>query len=87
MEKNDLTEISGFNHLLEYYNAHKNTKWTEWLNFDQTFCKHGKQGLVGLLNPTKIGKEEKQYKFVFKINLGQKTMKVYISKKDCTKIV
>ena len=68
MEKNDLTENSGFNHLLEYYNAHKNTKWTEWLNFDQTFCKHGKQGLVGLLNPKKIGKEEKQFKFVFKIS-------------------
>ena len=68
MEENDLTENSGFNNLLEYYNSHKNTKWTEWLNFDQTFCKHGKQGLVGLLNPKKIGKEEKQFKFVFKIS-------------------
>jgi hypothetical protein len=65
MEKNDLTEISGFNHLLEYYNTHKNTHWKEWLDFDDTFCKHGKQGLVGLFNPKK---NKKEFKFVFKIS-------------------
>ena len=65
MEKNDLTEISGFNHLLEYYNTHKNTHWKEWLHFDDTFCKHGKQGLVGLFNPKK---NKKDFKFVFKIS-------------------
>ena len=25
-----------FNHLLEYYNTHKNTHWTEWSHFDDT---------------------------------------------------
>ena len=57
IEKNNLNEISGFNYSLDYYNTHKNTKWTDWLQFDQTFCKPGKQGLVGLLHLKKSPEE------------------------------
>jgi hypothetical protein len=67
-EHNPLSEISGFSHLVEYYNKHKNTHLREWLSFDQTFEKLGKQGLVGLLNPTKNIGGDKQLKFVFKIS-------------------
>ena len=66
-EHNPLSEISGFSHLVEYYNKHKNTHLREWLEFDQTFEKLGKQGLVGLLKPTKNIGGDKQLKFVFKI--------------------
>ena len=34
---------------LEYYERNKNKHWKEWLSYDQTFDKPGKQGLVGLL--------------------------------------
>ena len=63
-----LSEITGFSYLLDYYNKHKDTSWKEWLEFDQTFEKPGKQGLVGLFKPTKEIDCKKQLKFVFKIS-------------------
>ena len=63
-----LSEITGYSYLLEYYNEHKETSWREWLEFDQTFEKPGKQGLVGLLRPTLTLKSDKPLKFVFKIS-------------------
>ena len=67
-EHNPLSEISGFDHLVTYFNKHKNTSWREWLEFDRTFDKHGKQGLVGLLKPIQDIDGEKPLKFVFKIS-------------------
>lgn len=67
-EQNPLSEISGFNHLVEYFNKHKHKPWREWLEFDQTFGKPGKQGLVGLLKPSQKINGEKSLKFVFKIS-------------------
>lgn len=66
--QNPLSEISGFSHLVDYYNKHKDTPWKEWLEFDLTFDKPGKQGLVGLLNPSKEIGGDKPPKFVFKIS-------------------
>jgi hypothetical protein len=63
-----LSEITGFSHLLDYYNQNKNTNWKEWLEFEQTFEKPGKQGLVGLFKPTKEIDHHKPLKFVFKIS-------------------
>lgn len=67
-EYNPLSEISGFSHLVEYFNKHKNETWRKWLEFDKTFDKPGKQGLVGLLKPTKEINSKKSLKFVFKIS-------------------
>ena len=67
---NPLTEITGFSSLLELYNKNKESKWMDWLKFEKTFEKPGKQGLVGVFRP----KEEilspigKPLKFVFKIS-------------------
>lgn len=61
-----LTEISGYNELLEFYKENKNRPWKEWLSFDKMFDKPGKQGLVGLLKlKTKEGDNKK---YVFKIS-------------------
>jgi len=65
---NPLSEITGFSSLIEYYDEHKDSSWQEWLEFDQTFEKPGKQGLVGLFKPTKKMNTDKQLKFVFKIS-------------------
>lgn len=63
-----LSEITGFSSLVEYYNKHKDTNWMEWLEFEQTFEKPGKQGLVGIFKPTKEINYNKPLKFVFKIS-------------------
>lgn len=65
-----LSEINGFSHLLDYYNKNKHKSWRKWLQFDQTFDKLGKQGLVGLLKPTEPVTDErgKELKYVFKIS-------------------
>lgn len=60
-----LSILSGFNKLVEYFDKHKENKWTEWLKFETVFDKPGKQGIVGLLNPIK---NENIPKFVFKIS-------------------
>ena len=68
---NPLSEITGFSSLVEYYNKNKETNWMDWLEFDQTFEKHGKQGLVGLFRPKKkeiLSPNGKPLKFVFKIS-------------------
>ena len=65
-----LGEINGFSHLFDYYNKNKDQNWQKWLQFDQTFDKPGKQGLVGLLKPTESITDErgKELKYVFKIS-------------------
>ena len=68
---NPLSEITGFSSLVEYYNKNKETNWMDWLEFDQTFEKHGKQGLVGLFRPKRkeiLSPNGKPLKFVFKIS-------------------
>ena len=67
-EHNPLSEISGFNHLVEYFNKHKDKSWRQWLEFDRTFDKPGKQGLVGLLKPINEIEGKNSLKFVFKIS-------------------
>ena len=68
--KNPITEISGFSSLVEYYVKNKDLKWMDWLKFDQTFEKPGKQGLVGLFQPKKevLSPFGKPLKYVFKIS-------------------
>lgn len=57
-----LGKISDYHKLLDYYNLNKEKPFDEWLEFDSTFGKPGKQGLTGLVK-TKDGK-----KMVFKIS-------------------
>jgi hypothetical protein len=47
-----------------YFEKNKGKKWHEWLDFDCTFEKPGKQGLVGLLKL----KEDANVKYIFKIS-------------------
>jgi hypothetical protein len=65
-----LSEITGFSSLVDYYEKNKDKSWTQWLEFDQTFEKPGKQGLVGLLKPKEelLSPMGKPLKFVFKIS-------------------
>jgi hypothetical protein len=67
---NPLTDISGFSSLVEYYETHHQSNWLDWLEFDKTFEKPGKQGLVGLLKPKQHiqGPNGKPLKYVFKIS-------------------
>lgn len=58
-----LTDISGYNKLVKVFEENKAKPWKEWLEFDQTFDKPGKQGLVGLLKV-----KGTNIKFVFKIS-------------------
>jgi hypothetical protein len=70
LKHSPLSEITGFSSLVEYYEKHKDKSWMEWLEFDQTFKKPGKQGLVGLLRPSEevLSPMGKPLKFVFKIS-------------------
>lgn len=68
LKDSPLSEITGFNYLIDYYNKNKDKNWKEWLEFDQTFAKPGKQGLVGLFKPIKKIEYKKQLKIVFKIS-------------------
>lgn len=63
-----LNEITGFSTLIDYFNEHKHKPLREWLEFEQTFDKPGKQGLVGLFKPTQEINSHKKLKFVFKIS-------------------
>ena len=60
-----LQEISRYSEITEYYEANKNRPWKEWLTFERTFDKPGKQGLVGLFKLKKGGKDQR---YVFKIS-------------------
>jgi hypothetical protein len=60
-----LSDLFGHSNLVEYYDKNKDKNFHEWLEFDKTFEKIGKQGLVGLL---KCKLSNKDYKFVFKIS-------------------
>jgi hypothetical protein len=62
---NPLSEVSGYSELLSYYNQEKTKKWDEWLSYDTTFEKAGKQGLVGLL---KIKSDKISKRIVFKLS-------------------
>lgn len=65
MSKNSsLNEISKYNDLVSYYEANKHKPWNEWLIFEKTFEKPGKQGLVGLFKL----KGKKEHRYVFKIS-------------------
>jgi hypothetical protein len=59
-----LNRITGYNELVDYYNENKDRPWDEWLVFDSTFPKPGKQGLVGIMR----AKDNREMKFVFKIS-------------------
>ena len=63
-----LNEISDYNKLVVYYKKYKNKPWDQWLEFDSTFKKPGKQGLVGLMNLIGKSKSKKQLQYVFKIS-------------------
>ena len=69
-----LSEVSGYGELISYYEENKDKKWQDWLSFDQTFKKPGKQGLVGLLNLKNLNNEDKKNeektsrKYIFKIS-------------------
>jgi hypothetical protein len=56
--------LSDYNKLVSHYENNKDKDWNEWLEFDSTFEKPGKQGLVGLFKL----KHEKDLKCVFKIS-------------------
>ena len=47
-----------------FYDQNINKEWSEWLEFETTFEKPGKQGLVGLMHL----KEDHTVKYVFKIS-------------------
>ena len=47
-----------------YFNENKSKNWDEWLQFETTFDKPGKQGLVGLLRM----KDNNSIKYIFKIS-------------------
>jgi deoxycytidine triphosphate deaminase len=59
-----LSEISGYSSLLSHYEKNKDRPWKEWLEFDCTFDKPGKQGLVGLFK----SKDDPEKKYIFKIS-------------------
>ena len=65
-----LKEINGFSKLMDYFTNNKQDHWKKWLQFDQTFDKPGKQGLVGLLKGTTpiLDDKGKEIKYVFKIS-------------------
>lgn len=62
-----LNQISGYGELISYYEANKDKKWDDWLSFDQTFEKPGKQGLVGLMKLKNLASKNPK-KYVFKIS-------------------
>lgn len=66
MSKIPLNEISYYSELVTYYEENKDKPWKEWLTFERTFEKPGKQGLVGLFR-LKNKKGKKLY-YVFKIS-------------------
>lgn len=49
---------------LNHFNDNKNKIWSEWLEFESTFKKPGKQGLTGIMR----SKKDKSKKYVFKIS-------------------
>ena len=49
---------SNYNDLLSYFEQHKEKNFNDWLNYESTLKKLGKQGIVGFLNPT-INKDQK----------------------------
>lgn len=73
--RDPLNQLSGFDLLAEYYEQNKEKTWKEWLKFDHTFDKPGKQGLVGLFksnsgadSKSTLGKSRKPLNIVFKIS-------------------
>lgn len=56
-----LTDLTDYTTQVKFYQDNKNKEWKEWLEFETTFEKPGKQGLVGIL-------KNKDHKFVFKIS-------------------
>ena len=47
-QENPLNEITGFNNLVNYYEKYNKLNIKEWLTFEETVKKPGKQGLVGI---------------------------------------
>ena len=58
-------KVSGYDRLLLHYSENKNKPWCSWLEFDTTFPKPGKQGLVGLL---KCKDKNVPEKYIYKIS-------------------
>ena len=67
---NTLANINGYDKLLKYFNTNKEKYWKEWLRFDKTFEKPGKQGLVGLFEPLTpiLNDKGNSIKIVFKMS-------------------
>jgi hypothetical protein len=59
----DQNKISSYEKLLTHYAENKDKPWKKWLEFNTTFAKPGKQGLVGLLKS-----REGQLDYVFKLS-------------------
>lgn len=58
-----LEDATGYGALQHCFDQNRGKKWSEWLEFEKTFDKPGKQGLVGLLRT-----KDKKHRFVFKIS-------------------
>jgi hypothetical protein len=56
-------DTSSYDRMVLLYNANKDKQWRNWLSFNETFEKPGKQGLVGTLKVKETGE-----KCVFKIS-------------------
>tara|TARA_Y100000389_G_C17456976_1_gene518789 strand:- start:342 stop:1943 length:1602 start_codon:yes stop_codon:yes gene_type:complete len=66
MSLSPLSNISGINEIVSFYEQNKDKNWDEWLSFHTSFDKPGKQGLVGLLKLKNC--KSKKNKCVFKIS-------------------
>ena len=58
-----LTETSGLDDLIEYYEKNCHRPWNEWLRLKKIFKRSGKQGIVGLFEST-----EDNFQYIFKLS-------------------
>ena len=61
-----LSDISEVGEKMVYFNENKHKSWDEWLSYDISFAKPGKQGIAGLFKLTNI--KNKKNRCVFKIS-------------------
>ena len=53
LKEASLHETSNYNELCTYFEDNKDKPWQDWLDFERTLDKSGKQGLVGILKSKK----------------------------------